>query len=71
MEKRQLFKNKISHMQRLLRLKLNIAVAGSCSLYSNDKLYSYSNSSQKSKILTLAQPIIAQPIPIIIIIIIH
>ena len=37
-------------------------------LYSNDKLYSYSNSSQKSKILTLAQPIIAQPIIIIIII---
>lgn len=37
-------------------------------LYSNEKLYSYSNSSQKSKILTLAQPIIAQPIIIIIII---
>ena len=114
--KRQLFKNKISHMQRLL----SIAVAGSylltnpltqvmyavafavyhlCAknilfyclnlnlnrkykkfqlhtiltkkiwiLYSNEKLYSYSNSSQKSKILTLAQPIIAQPIIIIIII---
>ena len=35
-------------------------------LYSNEKLYSYSNSSQKSKILTLAQPIIAQTIIIII-----